>query len=599
MCGIIGRLNYKYPIDRDVFTVMRDTLTHRGPDGCGLYISDNQKTALGHRRLSFLDLSEAGTQPISNETQKIWLTINGEIYNYKELRKILQDKGHLFKSETDSEVVIHGYEEWGIEVLNRLNGMFAFGLWDDSKKLLFMARDRFGIKPLYYYKSDDTFIFASEIKAIVKDPAVPRNINYKSFTDFFTYRYIPSPASIWENISKLPPAHYLIVKDETVNEPTCYWQLTTENKDEAAAAVIEKTNYLLHESVKKHIQSDVPVGSFLSGGYDSSALVYYLHSLKYQAETFSIGFENWEHSEHQYAQIVADTFKMKNNAIIIGKESLNLLQHLSYVYDEPLADISIIPTYVVSKEAAKSVKTVLSGEGADEIFCGYTWHKHIYEKNLNQSFYYKFIHNLSGNKLPFTVKEYSQAMAMGLFDKPQLKGLLKNDLHNFINPNPFWFYQSHYKKELSTIKQLQYMDIKTFMGELVLTKVDRSSMANALEVRVPFLEHNLVDYLFNLDEKTYYKPEYKKYVLYENIKNHLPQTILKRSKQGFVGPDSYYQDIEFYGAMLREGHLVKAHLINKDTVSDWLHQKDHWRLWKLLIMELWYTKWVIEKDCNE
>ncbi len=596
MCGIIGRINYDKAIDREIFIAMRDTLIHRGPDGCGLYISENEKTAIGHRRLSFLDLTEAGTQPISNETGKIRLTINGEIYNYKELRKILQDKGHVFNSETDSEVVVHGYEEWGTEVLNHLNGMFAFGLWDDTQKLLFLARDRFGIKPLYYYKSKNTFIFSSEIKAIVKDPAIPRNINFKSFSDYFVYRYIPSPNTIWENIFKLPPAHYLIVKNNEVMEACCYWQLTTENKIVATYEIIEETNYLLYESVKKHIQSDVPVGSFLSGGYDSSALVYYLHCLKYPASTFSIGFECWEQSEHKYARIVADTFKMKNNAVIIGKESLKYLQQLSYVYDEPIADISIIPTFVVSHEASKTVKTVLSGEGADEIFCGYTWHKDIYEKTSGRTFYDQIVSKLSGNSLPFAVQEYSHAMAMGLFDKAQLNGLLNKDLHKYINTNPFWFYQSHYKKELSTIKQFQYLDIKTFMGELVLTKVDRASMANSLEVRVPFLEHKLVDYLFNLDENSYYKSEYKKFVLYENIKNHLPPVIMNRSKQGFVGPDSYYQDIDFYSAFLLEGHLIKAQIINKDTVLHWLHQKDHWRLWKLLVMELWYTKWVVEKE---
>jgi len=596
MCGIIGRINVNNPVSKDDFIAMRDTLIHRGPDGCGLYFSDDNKTALGHRRLSFLDLTEAGTQPLCNENQNIWLTVNGEIYNYKELRFTLQQKGHIFKSETDSEIIIHGYEEWGVEVLKHLKGMFAFGLWDDTKKLLFLARDRFGIKPLYYYKGNDSFIFASEIKAIIKDKTVPRIINYKSFADFFVYRYVPSPATIWENIYKLPPAHYLIVKENEVKDAVCYWQLTTDNNEDATEEVIEKTNYLLFESVKNHIQSEVPVGSFLSGGYDSSALVYYLHSLKYQAPTFSIGFEGWEQSEHKYAQIVADTFKMKNNAVIIGKESLNHLQDLSYVYDEPIADISIIPTYIVSKLASESVKTVLSGEGADEIFCGYTWHKDALNQLSGKGFLSVLLKKFSAPPLPPTVLKYSQAMAMGLFDKEQLRSLLNNDIHSSINANPFWFYQSHFKKDLSNIKQLQYLDIKTFMAELVLTKVDRASMANALEIRVPFLDHSLVEYLFNLNENTYFKPEYKKFLLYENIKNHLPQSILQRSKQGFVGPDSYYQDIDFYKDFIYDGQLIKAQLIKKETVARWLLQKDHWRLWKLLVMELWYCKWVVEKE---
>ncbi len=592
MCGITGRINYKTTIDIAVFTAMRDALIHRGPDGCGLYVNHSQDVALGHRRLSFLDLSEAGTQPLCNEDKTIWLTINGEIYNYKELRQILREKGHVFTSETDSEVVIHGYEEWGTDVLNHLNGMFAFGLWDEKHKKLLIARDRFGIKPLYYYKGNDTFVFASEIKAIIKDPGIPRKMDMSSFADFFTYRYVPSPKTIWQNIFKLPPAHYLIVQDKHVNEAVCYWHLNTQNKHEETEVLLEKAPYLMFESVKKHIQSDVPVGSFLSGGYDSSALVYYLHSLGYPADTFSIGFEHWDKSEHRYAKIVADTFKLKNKAVVIGRESLKLLEHLSYVYDEPIADISTIPTFEVSRLAAADVKTVLSGEGADELFCGYTWHKEMLSEPQGHSSA-TWLFSLFGHKQrPPAVNRYSEAMAMGLFGKKQLQQLLPRELHIHINENPFWFYQSHYRKDLSPLKQIQYLDIKTFMGELVLTKVDRASMANSLEVRVPFLEHQLVDYLFNLDENTYYRPDYKKFVLHENIKNHLPPLIMQRAKQGFVGPDSYYQDMDFYRSHLINGHLIKNGLINKDTVVSYLNTRDHWRLWKVLVMESWYRKWV-------
>jgi len=592
MCGIIGRINHNSSINPVEFALMRDTLTHRGPDGCGLYLNADQKTALGHRRLSFLDLTDAGTQPMCNENKTLWLTINGEIYNYKELRKILSDKGHVFMSETDSEVVLHGYEEWGVDVLNRLNGMFAFGLWDETKKIMLMARDRFGIKPLYYYKGNDTFVFASEIKAIVKDAHIERRINMKSFADFFVYRYIPSPFTIWQNIYKLPPAHYIIVENNIVKDTVCYWQPNTNNSTEDTDTLVEEANFLMYESVKKHIQSDVPIGSFLSGGYDSSALVYYLHALKYPATSFSIGFENWEQSEHRYAKIVADTFKMKNEAIVIGKESLSVLEELSYIYDEPLADISIVPTYIVSQLASKHVKAVLSGEGADELFCGYTWHSDIVNGIHKQSAFDKWFYRLTAGSLPYTIKQYTQAMAMGFYGKKELKALLHKDHQQSINPKPHWFYEKHYKSEFELLKQVQYLDIKTFMGELVLTKIDRASMANSLEVRVPFLEHRLFDYIFNLDVQSYYKPPYKKFVLYQNIKNHLPPAIMQRSKQGFVGPDSYYQDIDFYKSHILEGMLIKDKLINKEAVLNYIQQKDHWRLWKVLVMELWYKKWV-------
>jgi len=594
MCGIIGRIDFKNIIDKEKFVAMRDTLFHRGPDGCGLYINPENKTALGHRRLSFLDLTEAGTQPMCNENKTIWLTINGEIYNYKELKKELQDKGHVFKSETDSEVVLHGYEEWGTDVLLRLNGMFAMGLWDENNKLMFLARDRFGIKPLYYYKSSDTFIFASEIKAILKDFSIPRQLNMSSFADFFTYRYVPSPNTIWQNIYKLPPAHYLLFKEGQAQSPVCYWELNTQNVHEDTDTLIDKANFLMFESVKKHIQSEVPVGSFLSGGYDSSALVYYLHVLKYKADTFSIGFENWDKSEHQYARIVAETFNQKNNAVIIGSESLNILEHLSYVYDEPLADISTIPTFEVSKLAAAHVKTVLSGEGADELFCGYTWHKDMLSNKHNTATWFSKL--FSTDILPITIKKYSEAMAMGLFDKKQLQHLISKEYHTQLNENPFWFYLSHYRNDLTPLKQIQYLDIKAFMGELVLTKVDRASMANGLEVRVPFLENNLFDYIFNLNEKLYYRTEYKKFVLHENIKNHLPPLIMQRSKQGFVGPDSYYQNMDFYKSHLIQAHLIKDGFINKEAITAYINTNDHWRLWKVLIMELWYKKWVLQKS---
>lgn len=592
MCGIIGRINYKSKVETDLFTAMRDTLTHRGPDGAGLYMSPDGQTALGHRRLSFLDLTPSGTQPLANEDKSILLTINGEIYNYKELRILLQQKGHVFSSDTDSEVVLHGYEEWGTDVLLHLSGMFAFGIWNNNTRTLFLARDRFGIKPLYYYKSPETFVFASELKAIVRDPDIPRHIDYASFAAFFTYRYVPSPATIWKDMYKLPPAHYMLVQDNIPQTPVEYWQLVEGDTICPDATAIEKTNTLLYDAVQTHIQSEVPVGSFLSGGYDSSALVYYLHRAGYPARAYTIGFDNWAQSEHKYASIVADTFNTPLQTEIIGSSSLKLLDTLSSVYDEPIADISIIPTYVVSRLAASGVKAVLSGEGADEIFCGYTWHKEIRQAALKRPFMQKIKEAFKPQASHPVVNAYSRAMAMGLFDTAELRHLLCNDLHPFIPQDPFYFYASHHKPALPLIKQLQYLDIKTFMGELVLTKVDRASMAHALEVRVPFLDHRLVEYLFGLHPEVYFRKDYKKFLLYENIREHLPDSILQRSKQGFVGPDSYYQNTAFYRDTLAESTLAQANLIKQSYINTLLANNDHWRLWKVLVMELWYKRWM-------
>jgi len=591
MCGIIGRINSKKQIDKECFIRMRDTMKHRGPDGAGMFISEDNKIALGHRRLSLIDLSETGSQPMHNENKTIWLTCNGEIYNYLEIKEQLLKKGHKFLSTSDSEIIIHGYEEWGTAILSKLKGMFAFGLWDSNKKQLFLARDRFGIKPLYYYLDNENCIFSSEIKGIIEDRSIVRDIDFSSFSDFFVYRYIPSPKTIWKKIYKLPPAHYLLINTELKIQIKQYWKLDTTNKIIPEKEVFEKVDELLCNSVKQHIISDVPVGSFLSGGYDSSAMVYYMHKLNYPTQTFSIGFENWQYSEHQYAEIVAQLFNTQHISRIIGKESLEYVEKLSFNYDEPIADISIVPTFIVSELASKNVKAVLSGEGADEIFGGYTWHKSYYDSyNLKPSFEkLKFLINPNYN--PFGVSEYSDAMAMGKFDNITLKKLLNDDIHEHIAHNTDWFYLKHYNNKFTSVKSFQYLDIKTFMSELVLTKIDRASMASSLEARVPFLDHEFIEYMFNLKESIYFKKDYKKYILFENLKNVLPKSILTRSKQGFVGPDKYYQEVDWYKSHLADSKLIEDGLINRDTIRDWQLQKDYWRLWKVLIMEFWYRRW--------
>lgn len=584
MCGILGQINKENAIEQNTFLRMLDTMFHRGPDGKGTYFSSDNKIALGQRRLALIDLSEKGQQPLFNEDKTIWLTVNGEIYNAPVLKKILQQKGHSFYSETDSEVIIHGYEEWGTEVLDKLKGMFAFGLWDEKKHRLFLARDRFGIKPLYYYHDKEHFIFSSEIKGIIENADISRDIDFSSFCDYFTYRYIPSPKTIWKNIFKLPPAHYLIIENNAIVKQEKYWELNSVNESISEKDAIEKVNDLFLKSVSEHTLSDLPVGSFLSGGYDSSAIVYYLNKLKYHTSTFSIGFENWDKSEHRYAETVSQLFKTDHTSKMISDSHLSLIEKLVHHYDEPIADISIIPTYVVSELATGSHKAVFSGEGADEIFSGYTWHK----QNRNQKHFLNFFKN----KNPYSAENYAEAMAMGLFTRKELKRLLNNDLYQNIPEDPFWFYKKHFKPELTDVKRFQYLDIKTFMGELVLTKVDRASMANSLEVRVPFLDHELVEFMFHLPESTYIREGFKKYLLYKNINKVLPQSILQRPKQGFVGPDAYYQNINWYKENLSESKLISNNIINKEYTDCLITECDHWRLWKIVVMEKWYRQWI-------
>jgi asparagine synthase (glutamine-hydrolysing) len=590
MCGIVGEINLKNKIVESEFISMRDTLTHRGPDDAGAEFLNNHSIALGHRRLSFLDLSPSGKQPFSNTEQNIFITYNGEIYNYLEIKEQLKS-AYNFKTETDTEVVLAAYQAWGIKCLERFKGMFAFAILDLRVDKLFLVRDRFGIKPLYYYQAENHLIFASELKAIIGNKDFKREIDFSAFTDFFVYRYIPSPKTIWKNIQKLPPANYLEVNIKTLEKTQkTYWDIKAGEEIADENVLIKEIGELLKNSTKEHIRADVPIGSFLSGGYDSSALVYFMKENNYQAPTFSIGFDNWEKSEHHFAKIVAKHLNVENTATIATEKSLELIDIMPNVYDEPIADISIIPTYMVSELARKSVKAVLSGEGADEIFGGYTWQKEFYDLMNPEKFSDKLKIAL---KKPDTVDFYAQAMAMGWFDGEELKKMLKPHLHQYINTDVHWFYRQNFDKKLSPLKSIQKMDMKCFMGELVLTKIDRASMANSLEVRVPFLDHEIFQKVFNFKEKNYFKKNKTKYLLYENLKSHFPKEILDRKKQGFVGPDEYYMNIEWYKKQLKNSQLVKQNIINQDYIDSLLKENYNWKLWKILVMEKWFAKWMV------
>ncbi len=589
MCGIAGQIKFNGEVSEQNCSAMNDAIKHRGPDGEGIYINADKTVVLGHRRLSFLDLTEAGKQPMTNEDGTIWITYNGEIYNYIELREKLEKSGHRFHSHTDTEVIIHGYEEWGWDVVNHLKGMFAFGIWNEKDKQLFLARDRFGIKPLYYYNENGNFVFASEIKAIKANADVTTTLDFVSFSDYFVYRYVPSPKSIWHEISKLPAAHFLLLNADgsvTIKE---YWKIPFAENTISDNEAIEKFDSLLFESVKTHTRSDVPVGSFLSGGYDSSAIVYYMSRFRYAPSTFSIGFEGWDVSEHIYAEMVAKQFGTNHHSLILQSQSLDILDHLSWVYDEPNGDISIIPTYQVSREAARKVKAVMSGEGSDEILVGYQWQKDYVP--VQKSFMEKVLGILSGNTSPYLLQYYTEAMAMGRFDKAELKKLLHPDLHYCIRENPEWYYKHLYESELHELKAMQKLDVKHFMGEQVLAKIDRASMANSLEVRVPFLDHEICEFIFQLKTEVYFRKNETKHLLYQNIKNHFPDEILHRKKQGFVGPDKYYMNMAWYESRLSESRLVQDKIVNRSYLKELFQNKDCWRLWKVAVMESWYRKW--------
>lgn len=587
MCGIVGQISRNKQVDIENFNVMRDTLIHRGPDDFGTYKNQVGNIALGHRRLSFLDLSPLGRQPMLNQNNQIALTFNGEIYNYLELKEQLAD-GFAFKTDTDTEVIIAAYLKWGTESFKKLEGMFAFGILDEKKHKLYLCRDSFGIKPLYYHKNNNSLLFSSELKAICSSKEFYKELNLSSVSDYFTYRFVPSPKAIWKNTFKVKPAHFLEIDCNSLEiKEEEYWKLEVNNNKLNRAEAIEQINAILKKSVDIHSRADVEIGSFLSGGYDSSAICHYLKKNKLQPKTFSIGFNKWKNSEHNYAKMVADHLELSNYHTIADNSSLELIDKMPIVYDEPIADISIIPTYLVSQLAKNQVKAVMSGEGADEIFVGYHWQKeYIQQKQQNW-----LLTILKRQKKPSVLDFYSKSMAMGAFDLSENKKLFTHDLHKEVNKDPYWFYRQYITDKFQGLKQIQYLDIKSFMGELVLTKIDRASMANSLEVRVPFLNRELFTKIFSLSESVYYNSSQTKDLLYENIKNHLPQKILARNKQGFVGPDKYYMNVDWYKEILLNGRLIKDKIINKNYVEYLLTLDYDWRLWKIAVFEKWYAHW--------
>ncbi len=593
MCGIAGWVERTGPVDRILFNTMRDTLAHRGPDGAGSHFSEDGRVAIGHRRLAFIDLSDAGLQPMGLLAHDLWVTLNGEIYNYRELRSELQQLGHQFSTNTDTEVLLHGHLQWGINgLLYRLKGMFAFALFDGRNERLHLVRDRFGIKPLYYHLCEDRIIFASELKAIIASDLVPKQVNMNAFADYFVYRYVPSPNTIWSSVSKLPPAHRMELDTRNwsifIEE---YWILEHGRHTTDPNKLAQEVGEMLTTSVKEHSRSDVEIGSFLSGGYDSSAIVLEMAKIQEHVKTFSIGFQDWEHSEDAYARLVSDHVGAELHAIKAGAELFDLLPCMADVFDEPIADISILPTYMVSRLAVEKVKAVMSGEGADELFGGYNWQKQYYSR-WHPSGWKQRLQNLWKDRNVTAVEDYAGFMAMGRFDTDELRKMLTVEHHSSVRRDVDWFYRKHYDASLSPLRSFQQMDIKCFMGELVLTKIDRASMACSLEVRVPFLDHELFEKVFHFKEECGFRTEETKFLLRENIKHRLPKQIIDRSKQGFVGPDRFYMDIDLYRDLLVNGRLVTDGVVQADYVSALISNSDHWRLWKLAVMEHWWRRWI-------
>jgi asparagine synthase (glutamine-hydrolysing) len=595
MCGILGQVNYQDTVDQPVFTAMLKTLVHRGPDGDGLYYSSDGCVALGHQRLSIIDLSEKGKQPMCNEDNTVWITFNGEIYNFKELREILKGKGHRFRSQADTEVIIHGYEQWGVDCVDHLRGMFAFGIWDSNEKRVFLARDPFGIKPLYYYQDQEHFMFASELKAIISSSDVPREIDVGALCDFFYYRYIPSPKSIWENIYKLPPASTLVHQDgRTVIRQ--YWAppLLREGPADEKQVLLE-LDVLLNESVEKHLISDVPLGLLLSGGMDSSTLAFYMHKLGGSTTAFGIGFDvadEW-YNEMPDARIVADRYAMELHEEIVKPDVWKLLPELMYFYDEPFSDGSMFPSYIVSQLARKYMKVALGGEGGDELFAGYNRYFDPHPVGGTQSRFSQLRTSLGLAAAHKDTVEYQRGMHPFL-EQTDLKRLLHPDLRDHIPASGEWFLDQYCRKDVPDPKRWQLLDLMTILPEQYLTKIDRASMAHSLEIRVPFLDRRVVEYVLSLPTEVYLRKREKKYLLKKLMGGELPERILNKRKRGFSIPLDHFWNEDTMLDCILSGPGIESGLFRRDYVEK-LHQQRNavalHRLWQLAIFDAWYGMW--------
>lgn len=561
MCGIIGVVNNK-GLEEEALRQMRDTMKHRGPDDAGIWISKSGTVGLAHRRLSIIDLSDAGRQPMSDDEEKIWITYNGEIYNFLDIRKELEKKGYKFKSKTDTEVIIYAYKEWGTDCLRRFNGMFAFGIYDNRAKVLFMARDRIGKKPLYYMqdKHNGKFAFASELKALLRDKNISREIDIEALNFYFTFGYIPGELCIFKAIRKLPPAHAMVYHlDNRQLKIWSYWDVPPlQDRCPSEAEILEELEILLEDAVRLRMISDVPLGAFLSGGIDSSLVVAMMSRLSSKpVKTFSIGFKKNKFNELPHARIVADHFRTDHHELLVEPDAFSILPDLVRQFDEPFADSSMIPAYYVSKATREHVTVALSGDGGDELFGGYT---RYYWAVIDQYLSYlpSFLKNgiaraaefipekVKGKRLLLRLKDdpydaFIDRLCNIHFKKRMRRELLSSEVLHSLNTeflDPEMSLRSYMiQRNNDVITNLTYADFKSYLPDDIMVKVDRTSMMVSLEARAPFLDYRIADFSFSsIPGSLKVKGVTTKYLLKALARKLLPEQLNINRKWGFVIP---------------------------------------------------------------
>lgn len=634
MCGITGVFNHsrREDVSEEKIRLMRDSMTHRGPDDSGIYINPDRSVGLGHRRLSIIDLSPLGRQPMTDSTGRLYITYNGEIYNFRELRSDLEKEGVFFRSQSDTEVLLYLYKKHGKKMLDLLRGMFALAIWDEDRRNLFLARDRIGVKPLYYCNHAGAFSFASEIKALLASGDIRRDVNLEAFYHYLSFLTTPAPQTLFDGISKLPAGYWLSIDDSGRTQTGQWWTpLSREgctNDDEGA--VIERIGLLLKDAIRYRMISDVPFGVFLSGGIDSSTNVALMAQMMDRpVETFSIAFRGEEkYNELSYAKLVAETFRTNHHEIQIGMpEIIDFLPQLIHHQDEPIADPVCIPVYYVAKLAKEAGVTVCQvGEGSDELFCGYPhWSYLLGLERLRQIYavvprplrelaarFASELEDPSSGKLEYIRRASSDEPVFWggaeAFFETHKRRLVHRDLRRRLadisSADVVSLYFQEFVRDTDNrdpLKWMTFIDLKLRLPELLLMRVDKMTMATSVEARVPFLDHKLVEYVLSIPQSVKVPGFRTKHLLKRAVRGMIPDEIIDRPKQGFAVPVAEWFQKEL-GAHMRSKLISfsREHAYFEiDEVELLLSKSGTVLPWYLFNFSLWHELWIEGKTPSE
>jgi len=611
MCGIFGIVNFDGNVDVGIGKKATQLLRHRGPDNTGYY--NDKDIFLGHTRLSIVDLNKRGHQPMSSSNGKLWISYNGEIYNFKSLRGKLEKKGYRFKTETDTEVLLYLYKDRGRDCVKFLDGMYAFAIWDSEKKELFMARDHIGIKPFYYVFNDNNFYFSSEMKSFFVDDNVPREIDFHSLNAYLAYDYMVLPRTLFKDIFELPPGHCAVYNASGLKIEK-YWELPHTNMFINGSS--KKVDELLKKSVEKRLMSDVPVGIFLSGGLDSSAVLAYVSEInKEPISSVSLGYEV-EEDELSYARIVADKFNSDHHEVILDQDkAVDILPEVVYHLDQPLAESTAVSYYFMAKYLKKYATVALSGEGSDELFYGYR--KHVAMAKLRGMRFKSLMRN-SSFLLSFLQKIYPNVRSRKYID--YIKDVVKSSkdpVQSYLVLNYVSFYKNEleklfenedcvkeinfptkvmidcFNKRKNFFNKMSYFDYKVWLPGRLLMRIDKPTMASAVETRVPFLDINLINYSTSVNPLV----RLKKKILVEGLKNKLPNEILYRKKKGFYFPLNQWFSNRLKDSLNNlEPRLKESGLFNVPYVKSIMKHHNRFRndqkLWNILLFQIWYDIYI-------